>query len=77
MKFSKISKNFFSNLAEYLLIKLSKPDKYNLKSIIQFYCSFAITADFVLSALLKNIFKIMQDIKSYKTVGVDKLLKIF
>ena len=68
MKFSKISKNFFSNLAEYLLIKLSKPDKYNLKLIIQFYCSFAITADFVLSALLKNIFS-----KSCKILKVIKL----
>ena len=78
MKFSKISKNFFSNLAEYLLIKLLKPDKYNLKSIIQYYCSFAITADFCLVGTTeKHIFKIMQDIKSYKTVGVDKLLEKF
>ena len=66
MKFSKISKNFFSNLAEYLLIKLSKPDKYNLKSIIQFYCSFAITADFVLSALLKTFSKSCKILKVIK-----------
>ena len=32
---SKTFKNFFSNLAESLLINLSKPpDKYNLKSVI-------------------------------------------
>ena len=41
---SKIFKNFFSNLAESLLIKLlNPPDKYNLKSVIQYYSSFAIT----------------------------------
>ena len=33
---SKFFKNFFSNLAESLLVKLAKPpDKYNLKSVIQ------------------------------------------
>ena len=53
---SKIFKNFFSNLEESLLIKLPKPpDKYNLKSAIQYYSSFAITAGFCLvSAFIKN-----------------------
>ena len=70
---SKIFKNFFSNLAESLLIKLPKPsDKYNLKSVIQYY-SFAITAEFCLVGTTeKQVLKIMQDIKSSK-VGVDKL----
>ena len=78
MEFSKILKNFFSNLAQYLLIKLPKPDKYILESIIQYYCSFAITADFCLvSSTEKQIFKIMQDIKSSKTAGVDKLSEKF
>ena len=46
---SQIFKNFFSNLVESLLIKLPKsPDKYNLKLVIQYYSSFAITADFCL-----------------------------
>ena len=44
---SKTFKNFFSDLAESLFIKLLKPpDKYNVKSVIQYYSSFAITADF-------------------------------
>ena len=34
----KIFKSFFSNMAKFLLIKLLKsPDKYNLKSVIQYY----------------------------------------
>ena len=46
---SNIFKNFFSNLAESLLIKLLMPtNKYNLKSVIQYYSSFAITANFCL-----------------------------
>ena len=72
---SKIFKNFFSNLAEYLLIKLRKPpDKYNLKSIIQYYSIFAITTDFCLVGTTeKQVLKIMQDIKSSKAAGIDKL----
>ena len=78
MEFSKIFKNFFSNLVESLLIKLLKPDKYILKSIIEYYSSFAITADFCLVGTTeKQIFKIMQDIKSSKTAGVDKLSERF
>ena len=78
MEFSKIFKNFFPNLVESLLIKLLKPDKYILKSIIEYYSSFAITADFCLVGTTeKQIFKIMQDIKSSKTAGVDKLSERF
>ena len=54
---SKISKNFFSDLVESLLIKLlNPPDKYNLKSVIQYYSSFAITADFCLVGTTENNF---------------------
>ena len=36
---SKSFKNFFSNLAKSLLIKLpNPPDKYNLQSVIRYYC---------------------------------------
>ena len=72
---SKIFKNFFSNLAESLLTKLPKPpDMYNLKSVIQYYSSFAITADFrLVGTTEKQILKIMQDIKSSRAAGVDKL----
>ena len=52
---SKIFKNFFSNLAESLIIKLPKPlDKYNLKSVIQYYSSFAITTDFCLVGITEK-----------------------
>ena len=72
---SKVFKILFSNLAESLLIKLPKPpNKYNLKSIIQYYSSFAITADFCLvGATEKQVLKILQDIKISKAIWVDKL----
>ena len=70
-----VFKNLFSNLAEPLLIKLPKPsDKYNLKSLIQCYSSFEITADFCLIGTTeKQVLKIMQDIKISKGAAVDKL----
>ena len=41
---SKVFKNVFSKLTEPLLIKLLKPpNKYKLKSVIQYYSSFVIT----------------------------------
>ena len=44
-----IFKNLFSNLAQSLLTKLPDlQDKYNLKSFINYYCSFTITHDFCL-----------------------------
>ena len=74
---SKILKNFFLNLAESLLIKLPKSlYKFNLKSVIQYYSSFGITVDFgLVSDTEKQGLKIMQDIKSFKAAGVDKLLR--
>ena len=46
---SKFFKNIFSNLEEFFLIKFPKhPNMYNLKSVIQYYSSFAITADICL-----------------------------
>ena len=46
---SKKFKNVFSNFAESLLMKLPKSlDRYNFKSVIQNYSSFAITTDFCL-----------------------------
>ena len=75
----KLIKKLFSNLAESLLIKLPKPpDKYNFRSVIQYYSSFAITADFCLVGTTeKQILKLMQDIKSSKAAGVHKLLGRF
>ena len=64
-----------NSLAKSLLMKLPKPpDKQNLKSVIQCYSSFAITADFcVVGTTEKQVLKIMQDIKSFKAAGIDKL----
>ena len=76
---SKIFKNLFSNVAKSLLTKLLKPpDKYSLKSVIRYYSSFAITADYCLIGTTeKQIFKIIQNIKVFKAAGVDKLLERF
>ena len=73
---SKIFKNFFSNLAESLPVKLLKlPDKYNFKSVIQYYTSFVMATDFCLVGTTeKQVLKITQDIKRSKAAGVDKLL---
>ena len=73
---SKIFKNFFSNLAESLPVKLPKlPDKYNFKSVIQYYTSFVIATDFCLVGTTeKQVLKITQDVKRSKAAGVDKLL---
>ena len=58
-----------------LLIKLPKtPDMYILKSVIQYYSSFAVTTDFCqVGTIEEQVLKIMQDIKSSKAAGIDKL----
>ena len=51
----RVLKNFFSSLAESLLIKLrNPPDKYNLESVINYYSSFTITDDFCLNKTSEN-----------------------
>ena len=72
---SKIFKNFFSNLAKSLLIKLpSPPDKYNLQSVIRYYSSIMILDDFCLSNTSEEkVLKIMTNIEISKAAGVDKL----
>ena len=63
-----------NSLAESLIKLPNPPDKCSLKSVIQYYSSFAITADFfVVGTTEKKVLKIMQDIKSFKAAGVDKL----
>ena len=58
---------------ESLLIKLLKPDKCNVKSVIQYYSSFKITADFCLLRLIeKECFKNHASIKSSKPAGAIK-----
>ena len=44
---STVFKNFFSSLADSLLIKLpNPPDKYNVESVINYYSSLTIMDDF-------------------------------
>ena len=72
---SKIFKNFFSNLAKSLLIKLpNPPDKYNLQSVLRYYSSFTISDYFCLSNTSEEkVLKIMTNIESSKAAGADKL----
>ena len=72
---SKIFKNFFSNLAKSLLIKLpNPPDKCNLQSVIRYYSSFTISDDFCLSNTSEEkVLKIMTNIESSKAATIDKL----
>ena len=75
LNFKHLQKLFFK-LSGSLLIKLPQPpDKQNLKSVIQYYSSFAVIADFFLVSTTekKKVLKIMQDIKSSKVDGVYKL----
>ena len=76
---SKIFKNFFSNLAKSLLIKLpNPPDKYNLQSVLRYYSSFTISDYFCLSNTSEEkVLKIMTNIESSKGAGVDKLFGRF
>ena len=68
-QFQNFLKSSLSNLAEFLLTKLQKPpDKYNLISVIQYYSSFAITADFCLVGTTKKAF--------YKSCKILKVLKL-
>ena len=71
---SKIFKNFFSNLAESLLIKLpNPPDKYNLQSIIRYYSGTTISDEFCLgNTSEENVLKIIVNIENSKAAGVDK-----
>ena len=47
---SKTFKNFFSNLAKSLLIKLpNPPDKCNSQSMIKYYSGFTVSDDFCMS----------------------------
>ena len=57
---AKIFKDFFSNLAESLLIKLcNPPNKYIIESVFQYYSKFIIEKPFHLSDT-SEVFNIMQ-----------------
>ena len=76
---SKIFKDFFSNLADSLLIKLpNPPDKYNLQSVTRHYSSFMISDDFCLNNTSEEkVLKIMRIIESSKASGLDRLSSRF
>ena len=71
----KILKNFFSNLAESLLIKPPNPaDKYNLQSVIRYHSNFTISDSVCLSHTFEEkVLKITKNSDSSKATGVDKL----
>ena len=72
---AKMFKDFFSNLAESLFIKLpNAPNKYNIESVFQRYSKFIIEKPFHLSITSeKEIFKIIQNINIQKAAGIDNL----
>ena len=72
---SKIFGNFFSKLAESLLIKLpNPPDKYNLQSVIRYYSSFMISDGFGSNDTSEEkVLKIMTNIAWSKAAEVDRL----
>ena len=72
---AKIFKDFFSNLAESLLIKLpNAPNKYNIESVFQYYSKFIIEKPFHLSITSQEeVFKIIQNIDISKAAGIDNL----
>ena len=76
---SKIFKDFFSNLADSLLIKLpNPPDKYNLQSVIRHYSSFMISDDFCLNNTSEEkVLKIKRIIENSKASGLDRLSSRF
>ena len=72
---STVFKNFFSSLAESLLIKLpNPPDKYNLESVINYYPRFTVTNDFCLNKTSENkVLKIIEKIGTFKAAGYLRL----
>ena len=72
---AKVFKDFFSNLAESLLIKLpNAPNKYNIESLFQYYSKFVIEKPFHLSITSQaEVFKIIQNIDILKAAGIDNL----
>ena len=66
-------KDFFSNSAESLLIKLPNAlNKYNIESVSQYYSKFIIEKTFHLSITSQEeVFKIIQKIDISKAAGID------
>ena len=72
---AKIFKDFFSNLATSLLIKLlNAPYKYKVESVFQQYLKFITEKPFQLSDTSEEeVFKIMQNIDILKATGIEDL----
>ena len=76
---SNFLKNFFLNLAEFLLILLpNPPDKQNLQLVIRCYSIFTFSDDFCLiDTSEENVLKIMTNTENSKAAVLDKLSSKF
>ena len=72
---AKIFKDFFSNLAESLLIKLPNgPNKYDIESVFQCYSKFISEKHFHQSITSQEeVLKIIQNIDIAKAAAIDNL----
>ena len=72
---AKTFKDFFSNLAESLLIKLpNAPNEYEIECGVQYYSKFTIEKPFHLSITSQEeVFKIIQNTDISKAAGIDNL----
>ena len=75
LKISWHATDFFSNLAESLLIKLpNAPNKYDIESVFQYYSKFISEKHFHLSITSQEeVFKIIQNIDIVKAAAIDNL----
>ena len=76
---AKMFKDFFSNLAESLLIKLpNAPNKYEIESVFQCYSKFMIEKPFHVSITSEEkVFKTIQNIDISKAAGTENLYEKF
>ena len=76
---SKVSKDFFSNLAESFLAKLPGPsNKYSLEFPFLYYSNIAIPEVFhIKSTSEEKVFKIMKKTEISKATGIGKLSERF
>ena len=76
---AKTFKDFFSTLAESLLIKLpNAPNEYDIESGFQYYSKFTIEKPFHLSITSQEeVFKMIQNIDILKAAGIDNLSRNF
>ena len=68
-------KDFFSNLADSLLIKLpNAPNKYDIESVFQYYSKFIIEKPYHWKKFCEEeVFKIVQNTDILKSASIDNL----